>query len=102
MPILIIPIIIALAFYVIYKIKYFRTKLPIEKRWISSKSTMAIGIFVCLFGINQLFLFQEVVTYIVSTIFILIGIASVWTGIKAYRHFTPLAIEEAEQYRKLN
>lgn len=91
-------IIIALAFYVFYKIKFLRTKLPIEKRWLSSKSSIALGIFVALFGINQLFIFQSTVTYIISTIFILMGTASIWTGVKAYKFFLPLAIDEAKQY----
>lgn len=92
-------IIISLAFYVFYKIKFFRTKLPIEKRWISSKSSIALGIFVTLFGINQLFIFQSTVTYIISTIFIIIGTTSIWTGIKIYKFFLPLAIDEAKQYQ---
>ena len=98
MPILVILIIIALAFYVTYKIRYVRTKMPMEKRWLSGKSSMALGIFVSLFGINSLFLFQETTTYIVASIFIVIGIGSVWAGYQVYRHYTPLAIEEAEKY----
>ena len=100
MPILVILIIIALAFYVTYKIRYVRTKMPMEKRWLSGKSSMALGLFVLLFGVNSLFLFQEMTTYIVASIFILIGIGSIWAGFQVYRHYTPLAIEEAEKYSK--
>lgn len=100
MPILVILIIIALAFYVTYKIRYVRTKMPMEKRWLSGKSSMALGLFVALFGVNSLFLFQEMTTYIVGSIFILIGIGSIWAGFQVYRHYTPLAVEEAEKYSK--
>ena len=98
MPILVILIIIALAFYVTYKIRYVRTRMPMEKRWLSGKSSIALGIFVSLFGINSLFLFQETTTYIVASIFIVIGIGSVWAGYQVYRHYTPLAVEEADKY----
>ena len=36
MPILVVLIIFSLAFYIFYKAKYFRTKLPAEKKWISA------------------------------------------------------------------
>jgi succinate-acetate transporter protein len=96
-PVLAICIVISLAFYVFYKAKHYRSKLPIERKWISAKSSMALGLFVGLFGINQLFLFHTTVTYIVAAIFILMGFLSLWSGWKAYRYFTPLAIEEYEQ-----
>jgi succinate-acetate transporter protein len=96
MPILVICIVISFAFYVFYKIKFVRSNLPIEKRWISAKSSMALGLFVTLFGLNQLFLFQTTVTYIIAAIFIIMGGLSIWAGWKAYKHFLPLAIQEAE------
>jgi YtpI-like protein len=77
--------------------KYFRTKLPIEKKWISSKSSVSLGSFVSLFGINQLFLFQSTVTYIVATVFIILGLLSILSGIKAYKFFLPLTLLEAQE-----
>lgn len=61
---------------------------------------MALGLFVSLFGINQLFLFQSTITYMVAVIFIIIGGLSIWSGWKSYRYFLPLAIKEAEQFEK--
>jgi succinate-acetate transporter protein len=100
MPILVIFIIISFAFYLFYKMKYVRSKLPIERKWISSKSSMALGLFVAMFGVNQLFLFHTTVTYIVAAIFILIGGLSIWFGWKSYRYFLPLAIQEFESHTK--
>jgi hypothetical protein len=71
--------------------------LPFERKWVSAKSSIALGLFVSLFGLNQLFLFHSTVTYIIATLFILIGGLSIWNGWKSYRYFLPLAIEEAEQ-----
>jgi succinate-acetate transporter protein len=98
--ILVLCIIISFSFYIFYKIKYVRSQLPVEKKWISGKSSMALGLFVSLFGINQLILFPSTVTYIVAAIFILIGGLSIWSGWKSYRYFLPLAIKEAEQFQK--
>jgi len=91
---------ISLAFYIFYKTKYFRSKLPIEKKWISSKSSISLGSFVTLFGINQLFLFQSTVTYIVAAVFIIIGLLSVFSGFKAYKYFLPLTLLEAQETKK--
>lgn len=97
MPILVICIIFSLAFYIFYKIKFVRSKMPVERKWISAKSSIALGAFVLLFGINQLFLFQTTITYVVAAVFIVIGGLSIWSGFKAYKYFLPLAIQEAEQ-----
>lgn len=97
MPVFAILVVFALAFYLFYKVKYFRSKLPVERKWLSAKSSIALGIFVAFFGINQLFLFDSTVTYIVAAVFIIVGFLSVWAGYKAYKFFLPLAIDEAEK-----
>lgn len=97
MPILVFLIIFAFSMYVYYKIKYVRCSRPVERKWLSSKSSIALGLFVALFGINQLFLFQTTVTYIIAGLFILIGSLSAFAGFKAYQHYLPFAREEAEQ-----
>ena len=97
MPVLVILIIFSLAFYIFYKTKYFRTQLPAEKRWISSKSSIALGSFVGLFGLNQLFLYQTTVTYIIAGLFIILGAINIWGGVKAYKYFLPLAAKEVQE-----
>ncbi|WML47307.1 YtpI family protein [Neobacillus sp. PS3-34] len=102
MPTFVILIVISLAFYVFYKIKFVRSSRPVEKKWLSSKSSIALGIFVSIFGINQVFLYQTTLTYIIAAIFLIIGGLSIWSGIKAYQHYLPYAIEEAENFGKQN
>lgn len=97
MPILVLLIVLSFVFYIFYKIKYVRSKRPAERKWLSAKSSIALGLFVALFGINQLFLFQTTVTYIVGAIFIVIGSLSVWGGIKAYKFYLPQAAKEAQE-----
>jgi uncharacterized membrane protein HdeD (DUF308 family) len=100
MPTIVIFIIISLAFYVFYKIKYVRSKRPAERKWLSAKSSIALGMFVGLFGLNQLFLYQTTITYIIAAIFIAIGASSIWAGIKTYKFYLPQAIAEAEEMDK--
>jgi phosphatidylglycerophosphate synthase len=100
MPIFVFLIILSFSFYVYYKVKYVRSRRPMERRMLSGKSRMALGLFVALFGINQLFLFNTTVTYIVAAVFILVGGLSAWAGFKHYRHHLPYAEKEAEQWEQ--
>lgn len=100
MPVLVIFIIFSLTFYLYLKVKQVRSNRPFEKKWISSKSSIALGFFVLLFGINQLFLYQQTVTYIVAAVFAVVGILSIIGGYKMYKHYLPLVIKEAEQFQK--
>lgn len=97
MPIFVLLIVLSFVFYIFYKIKYVRSKRPAERKWLSAKSSIALGLFVGLFGLNQLFLFQTTITYIVAAIFIIIGTLSVWSGVKAYKFYLPLAAKEAKE-----
>ncbi|MFB6467704.1 YtpI family protein [Cytobacillus sp. Hz8] len=97
MPVLVIFIILSFSFYVFYRVKSFRSKHPAEKKWISAKASIALGLFVALFGFNEIFLYQTTLTYFVAAVFVVIGLLSVWGGLKAYKYFLPIAIKEAEE-----
>lgn len=101
MPILVFLIIVSFAFYLFYKTKFFRSRRPAERKWLSAKSSITLGLFVGLFGINQLFLFHTTVTYIVSAVFIIMGALSIINGIKAYKFYLPFARQEEEELSKL-
>ncbi len=99
MSVLVFFIVILFAFYLFYKTKYFRSSRPVEKKWLAAKSNIALGLFVCLFGINHLFFISETtVTFIVSVIFIVYGAVFTWVGIKKYKHYLPFAIKEADAH----
>ncbi|MDQ0858098.1 MULTISPECIES: YtpI family protein [Bacillaceae] len=97
MPVFVILIIFAFSFYLFYKVKFYRTKKPMEKQWLSAKSSIALGIFVFFFGLNQLFLFHSTVSLVVGIIFMIVGLASSWAGYKAYKHYLPFAVKESKQ-----
>ena len=100
MNILVFLIVMSFSFFIYYKTKYFRSKLPMQRAYLTSKSSISLGIFVALFGLNQLFLFDMTVTYIVAAIFIIVGGSSVYGGIKMYKHYAPLAEEEYQAVMK--
>jgi uncharacterized membrane protein HdeD (DUF308 family) len=100
MPIFVILIIFSLSFYAYFKMKYFRSQRPAERRWISAKSSIALGSFVFFFGINQFFLHSSAIAYVIGAIFLLMGAGSAWAGYRAYQHYLPLVIEEAKQMEK--
>ncbi|MRX71739.1 hypothetical protein GJU40_06060 [Bacillus lacus] len=100
MPIFAILIVFAISFYIFYKVKYHRTKKPMEKQWLSAKSSMALGMFVFFFGLNQLFMFRSTLAAVIAVIFALVGLGSTWAGYKAYQHYLPFAAREAKEHSK--
>jgi hypothetical protein len=94
MKIFVFLIVMSFSFFIYYKTKYFRTKLPMQRAYLSGKSSISLGVFVALFGLNQLFLFHTTVTYIVAAIFILVGGWSIYGGVRMYKYYAPLAEEE--------
>ena len=96
--VLVILIAILFAFYLFYKTKYIRSNRLVEKKWLSAKSNIALGLFVCLFGINHLiFISESMAAYIVAAIFTIYGALFSWIGFKKYKHYLPFAIEEAKE-----
>jgi 4-amino-4-deoxy-L-arabinose transferase-like glycosyltransferase len=86
--------------YIMYKVRAVRTKRPIEKDVLDSKSSMSLGLFIAAYGLNQLLLNRSAWSTVIGIIFILVGAASCWAGYKAYRHYNP--IFEKEMQRKEN
>ncbi|MBO9130626.1 YtpI family protein [Bacillus sp. 165] len=97
MLVLVSLILISLILYVFYKAKYFRTHRPMEKGWVAGKSSMALGAFIGFYGLNQLAAYSSSkVSLFVGIVFLLFGALHVYKGIRQYKHFLPLAVEEAE------
>ncbi|WAA11674.1 YtpI family protein [Fervidibacillus halotolerans] len=94
MGILLFLILFSLGFYVYYKIKYIRSNNGNEKKWLSAKSSIALGLFVGFFGLNRLFISQSTVSIVIGIIFLLVGTVSVWTGFKAYKFYTPYVMKD--------
>ncbi|WP_046176688.1 YtpI family protein [Domibacillus indicus] len=97
---LVIVIVLSFVFYLFYKVQYTRSKRPMERKWLSAKSSMVLGLFVGVFGVNTLLIQQTATAYIIAAIFIVYGFASMIAGYKMYKHYLPFAQKEAEELDK--
>jgi len=91
-------IILSGGFYLFFKMRQFRTTyvLPIRKKMFASIAGVFLGSLLFFFGINQLVLFDKAVTYIVSAIFILLGLSVIIFNYRAYAHYKKFVEEEME------
>lgn len=92
--ILAVFIILAVVSYLYFKTKQFRTSLPIRKKWYLNRAGQSLGIFIMLFGINQIVLFQTTITIIVSIIFISVGLFTSINYYKRVKHYRKFISEE--------
>lgn len=88
-------IIVSILFYFYYKTKQFRATLPIRKKWYAASASVFLGSFVFFFGVNQLTIFQSTVTYIISAVFMVLGLALMIYNFKAARHYHQFVAEES-------
>ena len=58
MPVFVIIIVFSLMFYLYYKIKFFRSRTE-TKKWLSAKSSIALGTFVLFLGLIECLLHRR-------------------------------------------
>lgn len=91
--ILVFLIIASGVFYFYFKTRQFRTSqvFPIRKKMFAAKAGTFLGFMLVTFGLNQLLIFNGVLTYVVSGVFVLLGgYVSIfnWKAMKHYEQFT--------------
>ncbi|MEB1807780.1 MAG: YtpI family protein [Bacillaceae bacterium] len=91
---LLILIVISLAFFIYFKIKFWRTTAEIEKKWQQTRANIALGSFLIFFGLNLLVFPRSTVDIIIGIIFALLGAANAYFGLQNYKHYLPQVIEE--------
>ncbi|MBP0724055.1 hypothetical protein J5Y03_02510 [Bacillus sp. RG28] len=87
-------ILVSFIFFIFYVTKYFFTSELLQKRIVGSKIRLVFGIFMTLYGINQLFVKVELVTVMVGVLFGLFGIANTYRGFQQLKHYKAI---EAKQ-----
>ncbi|AOV07227.1 YtpI family protein [Sporosarcina ureilytica] len=94
---LVFLIIASVVFYLYFKMRQFRTTymLPIRKKLFASMAGAALGLFLISFGLNQILLFNKLVIYIVSAVFILLGLYVLVYNFRAAKHYRQFIEEEA-------
>ncbi|UOE93432.1 YtpI family protein [Alkalihalobacillus sp. LMS39] len=94
-----ILIIFSIVFFFYFKVKYWRTHQPIMKKWTQTKANMALGSFLLFFGLNSLLFPRSTLEIVIGVIFSLLGSANIYFGYKAYKHYMPYALQEAENQK---
>lgn len=87
-------IVMAFVFYFYFKTKQFRSDLPIAKKWYANRALVALGSFLFFFGLNQLFLFQSTLTYVISALFIVLGLITMVNYYRVAKHYGQFVEEE--------
>lgn len=94
--IFVILIIVSISFYVYFKIKQWRAKSELEAKWQQTRGNMALGAFLIFFGLDLLFFPRSTIEIIVGIVFSLLGLANLYFGYQAYKHYLPQLIDEIE------
>lgn len=83
-------------FYFVFKTRQFRTShmFPIRKKMYASMAGTALGSLLIFFGVNQLLIFDGVLTYVVAAIFILFGGYVAIFNFNATKHYKQFVEEE--------
>ncbi|WP_078555479.1 YtpI family protein [Bacillus alkalicellulosilyticus] len=91
-----ILIIIFAVFFLYFKVKVWKTKAPLEKKWLQTKANMSLGAFLVAYGLNSLYFPRSTLEIVVGIVFVLLGAANIFFGYKAYKHYLPYVIEESK------
>jgi putative Mn2+ efflux pump MntP len=72
---------------------------PNESRWVATKASIALGLVLVFFGVNELFIRQSTVVIVISVIFFIVGAYYIYQNFRLYRILLPYAAEESRQNR---
>lgn len=91
---LVAAIVMSAVFYFYFKTKQFRSELPIAKKWYAARASVSLGVLIVTFGINQIVLYQTTITYVVSSVFIALGVITIISSWKRVQHEGKFVKEE--------
>ncbi|ADC48753.1 hypothetical protein BpOF4_03435 [Alkalihalophilus pseudofirmus OF4] len=84
-----IIIVFSAVFFIYNKVKTWKTPEGLLKRIYQTKANISIGFFLVAISINLLIAPRSTVDVVVGIVFLILGIANVVLGYKAYRHYIP-------------
>ncbi|MFF2878803.1 YtpI family protein [Gottfriedia sp. NPDC057991] len=80
-------VIISFLFFLFYVTKFFFTSELLTKKIAGSRARLTFGLFLLLYGINQIVAKLELITICVGIIFILFGVANLSRGYLQNKHY---------------
>ncbi|HSO57119.1 MAG TPA: YtpI family protein [Paenisporosarcina sp.] len=96
----VVLIVLSFVLYFYFKTKQFRSELPIAKKWYANRSLVALGSLLLFFGINQITLFPTTLTYVISGLLIIIGLATMVHYFRVAKHYGQFVEEEFRLNKK--
>lgn len=90
-------------YYFYLKTKQFHTSrvFPIRKKMYKSLAGIPLGLLLVFFALNQLVLFDGIVTYLVAALFIIVGVVTAVYNYNAFQHYKQFVDEEADLNKDL-
>lgn len=80
-------VIISFLFFLFYVTKFFFTSELLTKKIAGSRARLTFGLFLLLYGINQIVAKLELITLCVGIVFILFGVANLYRGYLQNKHY---------------
>ncbi|MEE6449530.1 YtpI family protein [Gottfriedia acidiceleris] len=80
-------VIISFLFFLFYVTKFFFTSELLTKKIAGSRARLTFGLFLLLYGINQMVAKLELITICVGIVFILFGAANLYRGYLQNKHY---------------
>ncbi|KQL37945.1 hypothetical protein AN960_13300 [Bacillus sp. FJAT-25509] len=80
-------VIISFLFFLFYVTKFFFTSELLTKKIAGSRARLTFGLFLLLYGINQMVAKLELITICVGILFILFGVANLYRGYLQNKHY---------------
>ncbi|WP_088068595.1 YtpI family protein [Gottfriedia luciferensis] len=80
-------VIISFLFFLFYVTKFFFTSELLTKKIAGSRARLTFGLFLLLYGVNQIVANVELLTICVGIVFIIFGIANLYRGYLQNKHY---------------
>lgn len=80
-------VIISFLFFLFYVTKFFFTSELLTKKIAGSRARLTFGLFLLLYGINQIISKLDMLTIIIGIVFVIFGIANLYRGYLQNKHY---------------
>ena len=80
-------VIISFLFFLFYVTKFFFTSELLTKKIAGSRARLTFGLFLLLYGVNQIAAKLELLTICVGIVFIIFGVANLYRGYLQNKHY---------------
>jgi len=80
-------VIISFLFFLFYVTKFFFTSELLTKKIAGSRARLTFGLFLLLYGVNQIIAKLEILTVSIGIVFIIFGAANLYRGYLQNKHY---------------